>query len=70
MFVLHYVTQTLTVRPASGISSSGKQCIKGSHTICFIISFHDVNQMPMSSRTNFHCETTRFLKFFWLKFGR
>ena len=26
---------------------------KGTHTICFSISFHNVNQMLMSSRTNF-----------------
>ena len=32
--------------------------IRGTHTV-FSISFHDVNQMPVSPRTNFLCETIR-----------
>ena len=33
--------------------------VKGSHTVCFSISFHSVNQMPMSHRTNFHGKSTK-----------
>ena len=32
---------------------------KGTDTICFSISFYNVNQKPMSSKTNVHCEPTR-----------
>ena len=32
---------------------------KGTHTVCFSISFHNVNQKRLSPRTNFHFETTR-----------
>ena len=32
---------------------------KGTHTICFSIPFYNGNQMAMSLRTNFFCETTR-----------
>ena len=37
----------------------GNMFVKGAHTVCFSISFNNVNQMTLSPRTNFHCETTR-----------
>ena len=49
--VIYKYYDKLNLDPPSGI--------KGTHTVCFSISFYDVNQMPMSPRTNFHCETTR-----------
>ena len=36
-----------------------KEAVKGTHAVCFSISFHNVHQMPMSPRTNFHCKTIR-----------
>ena len=30
--------------------------LKGTHTVCFSISFYNVNQKSMSPTTNFHCE--------------
>ena len=33
--------------------------IERTHTVCFSISFYNVNQMPTSPRNNFHCETIR-----------
>ena len=37
--------------------------VPGTHTICFTISFYTVNQMPITSRTNFHCEPTMSAKY-------
>ena len=31
--------------------------IEWTHTICFSISFYNVNPLPMSPITNLHCET-------------
>ena len=36
--------------------------------LCRFNNLH-VNQMFISPRTNFHCETTRLALFFWEKFG-
>ena len=33
--------------------------VKGTHTVCFIISFYNINQKPIAPRTNFHYETTK-----------
>ena len=33
--------------------------LKGPIPTVFSISFYNINQMPVSPRTNFHCETTR-----------